>query len=65
MSLGMHIRNEFGFSRGNLRLILSIGKIEAVHPDYASHYIILALWEHLKSAAANKAAMDKPDTVVS
>lgn len=59
MSLGMHIRNEFGFSNGNLRLLLSIGKIEAVHPDYASHYIIVALWEHLNSTAANKAVVDK------
>lgn len=60
MSLGMHIRNEFGFSRGNFRLLLSIGKLEAVHPDYASHHIVVALWEHLNSPAASKPAMASP-----
>lgn len=60
-SLGMHIRNEFGLWGGNLRLLLSIGARGALHPDNASHLIIVALWEHLNSTSANKSAMDKPD----
>jgi hypothetical protein len=60
-SLGMYIRNEYGLWDGNLRLLLSIGKREALHPDFASHFVIVALWEHLNSTAANKSAMDKPD----
>ena len=56
-SLGMHIRNEFGLWSGNPRLLLSIGEREALHPDFASHFIIVALWEHLNSTAANKAAI--------
>lgn len=53
-SLGMPIRNEFGLWGGNFRLLLSIGEREALHPDIASHFIIVALWEHLNSTAANR-----------
>ena len=65
-SLGMHIRNEFGLWGGNPRLLLSIGEREALHPDFASHFIIVALWEHLKSTAANKPALvtrSRPESI--
>lgn len=47
-SLGMHIRNEHGLWAGNLRLLLSIGHIDALHADNASGYILMALWEELQ-----------------
>lgn len=47
-SLGMHIRNEHGLWAGNLRLLLSIGHIDALHADNASGYILIALWEELQ-----------------
>ena len=49
-SHGTHIRNELGLWRGNLRLVLSIGKKEAFHPDGASHLILIALWETLNAS---------------
>ena len=47
-SLGMHIRNEYGLWKGNLRLVISIGHLSALHPDSASGYIIHALWKELR-----------------
>jgi hypothetical protein len=49
-SHGTHIRNELGLWRGNLRLVLSIGKKEGLHPDGASHLILIALWETLNAS---------------
>ena len=47
-SLGMHIRNEYGLWKGNLRLVISTGHLSALHPDSASGYIIHALWKELR-----------------
>jgi hypothetical protein len=46
-SYGTYIRNELGLWDGNFRLLLSIGKKEALHPDVASHFVLVALWENL------------------
>lgn len=47
-SLGMGIRNDLGLWQGNLRLVLSTGRLSSIHADYASGHIINALWRELQ-----------------
>lgn len=54
-SLGMHIRNQHGLWGGNLRLKLSICRLDSLfHADYASGYIIHALWKELRERKTRK-----------
>ncbi len=58
LTLGKHIRNEHGLWSGNLRLAISTGHLNAIVPDYASGYILHALWKELRSGNTSKSEVE-------